>query len=596
MTIVPRTISITPEGEGIITSKRRAVWVLPLRDTETTCEARLADMELGALLGKHAREQQLPLGILPATTKQRLSALQVKASDAEVVQLTRRLAYASVLVVQGDGVDGLNSLVARPVAAEGNPYTLVLPYQRLFEGTALTKHRAAEDSYLETVASEAWERVLQARGPEAPSSPAGRKKNEYLGHCFHKYKAKFFPRLARALINICADDRIAPVLDPMAGSGTTLLEAALMGIPAIGFDIDPLSAMISNLKARSVRGEGFSLDRLLQSVPGRRSPHGQYGLFETKGGRVTPLPAFISRKISKEAASEIEQEWSVLVGLAQKLHSSKHTAFAKLALSHAVSTKISLRWMGTGDNRFAISVASRSLGEIYSSHLRLLNERLRTLDRLTDAGILGGVPTLATSKADARALPMPAHSVGGVVTSPPYLPAASGRETYLRSRAPALVLLGLLSEADILETERGMLGTILTDGDFDGTTVPREVLDLVRWMQPQRARGPKALPTLNYFQSLKIVLKEIARVLVPGGRCGMVLSARHHFYELTSREIVRSFEMAETVSALATKPKYGVGLQLVDAIEIELPKMDYVARPASKHSYAECLLIFEKPG
>jgi 16S rRNA G966 N2-methylase RsmD len=42
------------------------------------------------------------------------------------------------------------------------------------------------------------------------------------------------------------------VLDPMAGSGTTLVEARLWGRHAIGYDIDPLARMIAQVKTRQV--------------------------------------------------------------------------------------------------------------------------------------------------------------------------------------------------------------------------------------------------------------------------------------------------------------------------------------------------------
>ena len=38
------------------------------------------------------------------------------------------------------------------------------------------------------------------------------------------------------------------VLDPMVGSGTTILEAFLAGRRAIGFDIDPLALILSKVK------------------------------------------------------------------------------------------------------------------------------------------------------------------------------------------------------------------------------------------------------------------------------------------------------------------------------------------------------------
>ena len=50
----------------------------------------------------------------------------------------------------------------------------------------------------------------------------------YGPHGIHEYRGKFFPQLVKALINI-SGVRDGTVLDPMCGSGTTLVEAAAAG-------------------------------------------------------------------------------------------------------------------------------------------------------------------------------------------------------------------------------------------------------------------------------------------------------------------------------------------------------------------------------
>lgn len=65
----------------------------------------------------------------------------------------------------------------------------------------------------------------------------------HLSHDIHYYKAKFFPRLVRSTLNICRQrlgDSSYRVIDCFSGSGTTMLEAAILGMESIGTDIDPL--------------------------------------------------------------------------------------------------------------------------------------------------------------------------------------------------------------------------------------------------------------------------------------------------------------------------------------------------------------------
>ena len=71
--------------------------------------------------------------------------------------------------------------------------------------------------------------------------------SSYASHDVHAFAAKFPPQLPRAFIR----GLTAPgdcVLDPMMGSGTTIVEALLEGRRGIGLDIDPLALRVSQAK------------------------------------------------------------------------------------------------------------------------------------------------------------------------------------------------------------------------------------------------------------------------------------------------------------------------------------------------------------
>ncbi len=67
-------------------------------------------------------------------------------------------------------------------------------------------------------------------------------------HGVHPYPAKFIPQVPQALIAALHPGDGSAVLDPFCGSGTTLVEAALAGVPAVGVDLHPLACLISKVK------------------------------------------------------------------------------------------------------------------------------------------------------------------------------------------------------------------------------------------------------------------------------------------------------------------------------------------------------------
>jgi hypothetical protein len=73
------------------------------------------------------------------------------------------------------------------------------------------------------------------------------KSSAYASHNFHAFPAKFPPQLPKKFIEGLTEPGDV-VLDPMMGSGTTILEAFLAGRRGIGFDIDPMALRLCKVK------------------------------------------------------------------------------------------------------------------------------------------------------------------------------------------------------------------------------------------------------------------------------------------------------------------------------------------------------------
>ncbi len=97
-----------------------------------------------------------------------------------------------------------------------------------------------------------------------------RKVTSHALHGLHPYKGKFYPQLARSILNSCGVRRGWRVLDPFAGCGTTLLEADLMRVEGHGMDTNPMAVLVANTKLRLLRRAPGAIHEALN--PLRRLP------------------------------------------------------------------------------------------------------------------------------------------------------------------------------------------------------------------------------------------------------------------------------------------------------------------------------------
>jgi len=74
----------------------------------------------------------------------------------------------------------------------------------------------------------------------------------YATHGLFPYRGKFHPQLIKALLNIIGVKKGDTVLDPMCGSGTTNIEASLMGINSYAIDLSPFCQFMTKVKYESL--------------------------------------------------------------------------------------------------------------------------------------------------------------------------------------------------------------------------------------------------------------------------------------------------------------------------------------------------------
>lgn len=104
-----------------------------------------------------------------------------------------------------------------------------------------------------------WQKLLE----NGDSDTSKRKEPKYVTHGLHAYKGKFYPQLAKSLINIAQIEPGSVIFDPFSGSGTVALEGYLNGFQAFGCDMNPLAVKIGKAKTDILQLPQKIVDRSL---------------------------------------------------------------------------------------------------------------------------------------------------------------------------------------------------------------------------------------------------------------------------------------------------------------------------------------------
>src|SRR5205085_973123 len=102
-----------------------------------------------------------------------------------------------------------------------------------------------------------------------------------------------------------------------------------------------------------------------------------------------------------------------------------------------------------------------------------------------------------------------------LVTSPPYLPASSGRESYAKARALSLLALNMADHANVDLLVDASIGSMdSAAADLDALTPDER--ETVLWLQADSLRSIKAIPTARYFLDMRRTFEQMLAQLQPG--------------------------------------------------------------------------------
>lgn len=590
--------------------KAARVTAILRHNTTMPGDAELARREWAAIMGKSGKaltsaalaDQLGPqLGATPHLAKA-FEWVAVTWADMPLdmaAELIRRSAFSQEVFIESvDPEATLASLSERVGAAAAmgfgfrRPTIVGLTHNYVIE-TEAALAAVVEERRLATVVQALLQPYQDEREtPQARKLRSAKKTTLSLSHDLHIYKAKFFPRMVRALINIYGRD--AAVFDPYCGSGTALLEAALLGQDAIGVDIDPICEMISRSKVTPFVAARPAVEKALRTF--------RAAAMEPRRSNKFAFPDELHRKLARRDRidgtaylPEIETQAGALAIAIQVATGEGIAAdLIRTLASDAVTKKIRYRFIGVGNGRYTIEIIKQPLLdrliEKVDRALQLLSvfRELETALKIT----LGRVTVERGDARDCSTWPrLPASTF--VVTSPPYLPASSGREHYASSRALAFAVLGYESGQDgyfdsqipaadtpsfALDDEAGRLMTYLFSDANEAADPQRDAMRFER----------KALPTAAYMADIRRFGSSMSQA-TRTARLALVVADQHTFYSHRRGEVEHVVDCAALYGQLLGSS----ALQFTDEIELQLVKSAASrARPRAKDDYHEAVLLF----
>ncbi len=318
-------------------------------------------------------------------------------------------------------------------------------------------------------------------------------------HGLHPYPAKFIPHIPRALIEAYTVPGDV-VLDPMCGSGTTVVEATLNGRVGLGGDINPVSTLVAQAKTtRLTESQVDELRQLARSVE----------VAVASPGRPVVLPQFHNRDhwFAPSAAAGLAE----CVALVDAVGDEVARVVARCALS-AIVVPVSRQ---DSETRWARVEREPSREDVLRRFSRKLAEHIARSIEYAHAEPADSRIWLG----DARRLPLEDRSVDLIVTSPPY---ANSHDYYLYHKL-RMFWLGY----DVRPVQEAEFGS-------------------------RNKHSDKKLAISHYLDAMAGVLEEAHRVLRDDGRACVVVGDA----------VIRGefFDMGEEVQRLADN----AGLKLED--------------------------------
>jgi DNA modification methylase len=322
----------------------------------------------------------------------------------------------------------------------------------------------------------------------------------YASHAIHPFAAKFPPQIPRLFIEELTQSGDS-ILDPMAGSGTAIVEGLLLRREVFGFDIDPLAVRLCTVKTTWL--EPQELERKgLEIIEGAAATSNSERLLQRE----------LEIRFDLETREFLDYwflpgtqlELLSLILTIEKTTDFPVRDFFELVFSSTIIAK-------TGGVSLARDLAhSRPHRDLEKKPRNAITEfRLRLAKVLKKfQNLPQRAKRVFVAERNAKDVPLPTESIDLIVTSPPYANAID----YMRAHKFSLVWFGHTTGA--LSALRGRyIGSEKFDPRYTEDLAPKAQATVQRLEQRDAS---KSRILRKYLLEMKEVLSEMNRVLKPG--------------------------------------------------------------------------------
>ncbi|MCH7575257.1 MAG: hypothetical protein IIA59_09050 [Candidatus Marinimicrobia bacterium] len=336
------------------------------------------------------------------------------------------------------------------------------------------------------------------------------------------------------------------ILDPMSGSGTTLVSARARGHHAIGYDTDPLAILIARVWCADTEPDEVKHRANHVLVRAKRLQGRLLSKESYPKGTDNDTRQFIDFWFDQRN----RQELNALATCISRVRSQPVRTILWCAFSRMIITK-------TGGASLAMDISHSRPHKVYKIALvRPFDIFIKAVAIVVKNGPFLGhacdAPAADIHFGDARMLPIESASVDMIITSPPYLNAID----YLRGHKLSLVWMGH-TISEIRSLRSGNIGTEVSkesgiSGAMQKAMISMGHLELLENRYLGMVR--------RYVWDMSKVMGECARVLKSNGRAVFVVgnSAIRGVYIKNSEAIVRlAVSSGLSLTSQSTRPIEG---------------------------------------